>query len=212
MTGIFISLEGPDGSGKSTAARHLEDKLQQLSNQEVILTREPGGSAISEQIRQIILDVHNTSMDARTEALLYAASRRQHLVDVIEPALKANKIVLSDRYVDSSVAYQGAGRQIGLEKVWNLNLFAIDQLLPQLTLYFDIEPEVGLKRIQQSRQQAQDRLEKEQLAFHQRVAAAYQSLCQQFPERIVAIDANQSPQQVVQSCLDVIMQRFNLGE
>ncbi|MGL5885687.1 MAG: dTMP kinase, partial [Bombilactobacillus sp.] len=113
MTGIFISLEGPDGSGKSTAAKKILLQLQQLSTQEVVLTREPGGSAIAEQLRDIILDVHNSAMDARTEALLYAAQRRQHIVDVILPALQANKIVLSDRYIDSSVAYQGAGRQLG---------------------------------------------------------------------------------------------------
>ena len=110
VTGIFIYLEGPDGAGKSTAAQSLVPLMEQVSQQEVVLTREPGGSQIAEQIRQVILDVNNSAMDQRTEALLYAAARRQHLVDVILPALAANKIVLSDRYIDSSVAYQGAGR------------------------------------------------------------------------------------------------------
>ncbi|NUG39265.1 dTMP kinase [Lactobacillus mellis] len=212
MTGIFISLEGPDGSGKSTAAKKILPQLQQLSTQEVVLTREPGGSAIAEQLRDIILDVHNSAMDARTEALLYAAQRRQHIVDVILPALQANKIVLSDRYIDSSVAYQGAGRQLGMQEIWQLNLFATQKLLPQLTLYFDIPPAVGLKRIQQKRVQAADRLEKEQLDFHQRVTAAYQQLIKQDADRIVKIDALQTPDQVVADCLAIISQRFNLGD
>lgn len=212
MTGIFISLEGPDGSGKSTAAKKIVLQLQQLSTQEVVLTREPGGSAIAEQLRDIILDVHNSAMDARTEALLYAAQRRQHIVDVILPALQANKIVLSDRYIDSSVAYQGAGRQLGMQEIWQLNLFATQKLLPQLTLYFDIPPAVGLKRIQQKRAQAADRLEKEQLDFHQRVTAAYQQLIKQDADRIVQIDALQTPDQVVADCLAIISQRFNLGD
>ncbi|MBI0106695.1 dTMP kinase [Lactobacillus sp. W8089] len=212
MTGIFISLEGPDGSGKSTAAKKIVPQLQQLSTQEVVLTREPGGSAIAEQLRDIILDVHNSAMDARTEALLYAAQRRQHIVDVILPALQANKIVLSDRYIDSSVAYQGAGRQLGMQEIWQLNLFATQKLLPQLTLYFDIPPAVGLKRIQQKRAQAADRLEKEQLDFHQRVTAAYQQLITQDADRIVKIDAQQTPDQVVADCLAIISQRFNLGD
>lgn len=212
MTGIFISLEGPDGSGKSTAAKKIVPQLQQLSTQEVVLTREPGGSAIAEQLRDIILDVHNSAMDARTEALLYAAQRRQHIVDVILPALQANKIVLSDRYIDSSVAYQGAGRQLGMQEIWQLNLFATQKLLPQLTLYFDIPPAVGLKRIQQKRAQAADRLEKEQLDFHQRVTAAYQQLIKQDADRIVKIDALQTPDQVVADCLAIISQRFNLGD
>ncbi|KJY51361.1 Thymidylate kinase [Bombilactobacillus mellis] len=212
MTGIFISLEGPDGSGKSTAAKKIVPQLQQLSTQEVVLTREPGGSAIAEQLRDIILDVHNSAMDARTEALLYAAQRRQHIVDVILPALQANKIVLSDRYIDSSVAYQGAGRQLGMQEICQLNLFATQKLLPQLTLYFDIPPAVGLKRIQQKRAQAADRLEKEQLDFHQRVTAAYQQLIKQDADRIVKIDALQTPDQVVADCLAIISQRFNLGD
>lgn len=187
-------------------------QLQQLSTQEVVLTREPGGSAIAEQLRDIILDVHNSAMDARTEALLYAAQRRQHIVDVILPALQANKIVLSDRYIDSSVAYQGAGRQLGMQEICQLNLFATQKLLPQLTLYFDIPPAVGLKRIQQKRAQAADRLEKEQLDFHQRVTAAYQQLIKQDADRIVKIDALQTPDQVVADCLAIISQRFNLGD
>lgn len=194
------------------AAKKILPQLQQLSTQEVVLTREPGGSAIAEQLRDIILDVHNSTMDARTEALLYAAQRRQHIVDVILPALQANKIVLSDRYIDSSVAYQGAGRQLGMQEIWQLNLFATQKLLPQLTLYFDIPPAVGLKRIQQKRAQAADRLEKEQLDFHQRVTAAYQQLIKQDADRIVKIDALQTPDQVVADCLAIISQRFNLGD
>lgn len=208
VTGIFISLEGPDGAGKSTAAQSLVPLMEQVSQQEVVLTREPGGSQIAEQIRQVILDINNSEMDQRTEALLYAAARRQHLVDVILPALAANKIVLSDRYIDSSVAYQGAGRQIGTQAVWQLNMFATEQLLPQLTLYLDVPAEVGLSRIQHQRTTGLDRLEQEQLAFHKRVQQAYMQLLQDNPQRIKRVDATQAPAQVVQNCLQIMMTQF----
>lgn len=208
MTGIFISLEGPDGSGKSTAAKQLAKQLPQLLHKAVLLTREPGGSSISEKIRQLILDVNNQQMDAHTEALLYAAQRRQHLVDVIQPALAQGQLVLSDRYVDSSIAYQGAGRQLGTDEVWQINQFATQNVMPQLTLYFDVAPEVGLARIKQQRATATDRLEQETLAFHQRVHQAYLKLWQQNPQRIKKIDATQTPAAVVAACLQEITTVF----
>ncbi|UQS82423.1 dTMP kinase [Bombilactobacillus folatiphilus] len=196
MAGLFISLEGPDGSGKSTAAQTIVANLTELTTKPILLTREPGGSVISEQIRQVILDVDNTQMDARTEALLYAAQRRQHLVDVILPALKEGQIVISDRYVDSSIAYQGAGRQLGTQAIAQINQFATRGFLPQLTLYFDIPVEVGLARIKQHRVEPEDRLEQEKLAFHQRVQQQYQQLLLENPQRMKRIDAQQSPAQV----------------
>lgn len=210
MQGIFISLEGPDGSGKSTAAPKIVDALKKQTNREILLTREPGGSRISEKIRKLILDVHNMEMDDRTEALLYAAQRRQHLVDVILPALKAGKIVVSDRYVDSSVAYQGAGREIGEQQVWDLNMFAINGILPQITLYFDIDPKIGLNRIANKRAQPEDRLEKEQIEFHERVHKAYLKLLAKNPDRIKKVNANQTPDKVVSDSVKILDDNLSL--
>ena len=171
----------------------------------VRLTREPGGAEISEKIRSLILDPANTAMDARTEALLYAASRRQHLVEVIDPALAAGDMVICDRFVDSSVAYQGGGRQIGEAAVLAMNQFATDGQAPELTLYLDIESAAGLARIQAHRQSRQyDRLDQESLTFHQRVRAAYLRLAQAEPTRIKTIDASQALPQVVADCTQVL--------
>ncbi|APU70873.1 thymidylate kinase [Companilactobacillus crustorum] len=216
MSGIFISFEGPDGAGKTTALKKLMPLLQAKTDQEIVLSREPGGSPISEKIRKIILDIHDEEMDPRTEALLYAASRRQHLIDVILPTLKAGKIMLSDRFVDSSIAYQGGGRQIGTREVAAVNDFAIDGHLPDLTIYFDVTPAVGLARIKKDHEGAMDRLEKEAISFHNRVYDSYIDLLKENPDRIKKIDAQQSPEQVVQDALKVITEKFpetfNKGE
>ncbi|WP_261806654.1 dTMP kinase [Lapidilactobacillus luobeiensis] len=208
MAGFFISFEGPDGAGKSTVIQRLVEPLIKATGQEVIVTREPGGSAIAEQIRHIILDVANTEMDDWTEALLFAASRRQHLVEVVEPALAANKIVLCDRFVDSSIAYQGGGHQLGMAKVAALNDFAIQGHYPDLTLYLDVPVEVGLRRVQKLGA-GFDRLEGQQLAFHERVRATYQQLLKSQSARMVQVDASQPAATVVATCLDVIQQRYN---
>ena len=162
MKGIFITIEGPDGAGKTTVVKELNKMLVETSKMEVVVTREPGGIPISEKIRQIILDPENTEMDERTEALLYAAARRQHLVEKVLPALKEEKLVLCDRFIDSSVAYQGAARGIGEKEVYELNQFAIEGHLPDLTLYLDVPSEVGLERINKGRKAEElDRLDKE---------------------------------------------------
>lgn len=208
MSGIFISFEGPDGAGKTTALEKLTPKLKKLTTQELVVSREPGGSPIAEKIRKIILDINDTEMDDRTEALLYAAARRQHLIDVILPTLEANKILLSDRFVDSSVAYQGGGRQIGTKEVADINDFAIDGHFPDLTIYFDISPEVGLSRIKKDHAEAMDRLEVASMQFHERVHDTYLQLVKDNPDRIVSIDADQAPEKVVSDALEVIKQRF----
>lgn len=208
MSGIFISFEGPDGAGKTTALKKLMPLLQEKTDQEIVLSREPGGSPISEKIRKIILDIHDEEMDPRTEALLYAAARRQHLIDVILPTLAANKIMLSDRFVDSSIAYQGGGRQIGTKEVAEINDFAIDGHLPDLTIYFDVSPDVGLARIKKDHEGAMDRLEKEAISFHNRVYDSYSEIVAANPERIKKIDAEQTPEKVVNDALAVIVQRF----
>ena len=208
MSGIFISFEGPDGAGKTTALEKLLPLLKERTDKEVVLSREPGGSIIAEKIRKIILDIHDEEMDPRTEALLYAAARRQHLVDAVLPALEEGKVMLSDRFVDSSIAYQGGGRQIGTKEVGEINDFAIDGHLPDLTVYFDVTPDVGLGRIRKDHEGAMDRLEKEALSFHQRVYDSYMEIVKNNPDRIKTVDAAQPVEKVVDDTLDVIIKRF----
>lgn len=197
MRGYFITLEGADGSGKTSIIKELQKRLESKGHL-VLTTREPGGSLISEEIRKIILDPQNTLMDARTEALLYAASRRQHLIEVIIPALNQGKIVLCDRYVDSSLAYQGWGRDIGFNEVYELNQFAINNYLPDLTLYIDVKPNIGLARIKGSKR-AQDRLDLEALNFHEKTYQGYQEVLRLFPERVKRVDGEASLEQVVEA-------------
>ncbi|WP_262315713.1 dTMP kinase [Lacticaseibacillus parakribbianus] len=205
MAGTFITFEGPDGAGKTSVLAALMPKLQAHLAKPVRLTREPGGAKLSEAIRELILDPANTEMDARTEALLYAASRRQHLAEVIRPALEAGEVVICDRFVDSSVAYQGAGRQIGEDAVLAMNQFATEGLTPVRTLYLDVPSQVGLARIEAHRQDRQyDRLDRESIAFHQRVRGAYLRLAEREPERIVTIDATKPLAQVVSDCLGTL--------
>lgn len=162
-----------------------------------VVTREPGGIEIAEKIRSIILDPLHTAMDARTEALLYAAARSQHLAEKVEPALKAGKAVICDRFVDSSLVYQGYARGLGIENVWTINRFAIGDLMPDVTLYLDIEPEVGLARIDAHDGREVNRLDLENLEFHRKVREGYFLLKEQFPERIRVIDASMKQEAVL---------------
>jgi dTMP kinase len=187
--GIFITIEGPDGSGKTTIIQMLAENLER-EGFEVIATREPGGIEIAEQIRKVILDPDNTEMDSRTEALLYAAARRQHLAEKVRPALEKGKIILCDRFVDSSLAYQGHARGLGIDEVYSINEFAIEDMMPELTLYFDIAPEVGLERINKNKGREVNRLDMEKLEFHQKVREGYMILADRFADRIVKIDAS----------------------
>lgn len=161
-----------------------------------VVTREPGGIEIAEKIRSIILDPLHTAMDARTEALLYAV-RDQHLAEKVEPALRAGKAVICDRFVDSSLVYQGYARELGIENVWAINRFAIGDLMPDVTLYLDIEPEVGLARIDAHDGREVNRLDLENLEFHRKVREGYFLLKEQFPERIRVIDASMKQEDVL---------------
>ncbi len=207
MAGLFISFEGPDGAGKTTVLSAIAEQLDTANRTDILVTREPGGNQISEAIRKIILDPQNTQMDVRTEALLYAASRRQLIQETIRPALAAGKVVLCDRFVDSSVAYQGAGRQIGEEAVYQMNQFATEGLTPDLTIYVDVPSEVGLARIKAHRQNV-DRLDAEALSFHKRVRAAYLRLAKKFPERIITVDATQPVADVISQAMTLITDRM----
>ncbi len=204
---LFITFEGGEGSGKSTALRKISELLIE-KGYETVLTREPGGTPISEEIREVILDKKNTDMDKRTEALLYAASRRQHLVQRVWPALKEGKIVLCDRYLDSSLAYQGGARGIGLEEVLNINLFATENTYPDLTLLFDIDPKLGLARIAANASREVNRLDLEKLSFHEGVRKTFLELAARYPERFVIIDASKSPEEVVADSMKVILARL----
>lgn len=200
---MFITFEGPDGSGKSTIIQKVYDYLIE-NNFDVIKTREPGGSPIAEKIRNLILDTENTEMGYRTEALLYAASRAQHVEETILPALNENKIVLCDRFLISSLAYQGVGRDLGIENVRKINEFAINGVFPDFVLFFDVDPITTLKR--KSSLDTADRLEKEGNNFHERVYNGYKEILNS-EKNIEIIDATQSVEDVFNQCIKVLKRR-----
>lgn len=201
--GIFITFEGGEGAGKTTAIQLLKQELEKRG-QQVMVTREPGGIPIAERIREVILDVKHTEMDSRTEALLYAGARRQHLIEKVLPALQRGEIVLCDRFIDSSLVYQGYARGLGMEEVGRINAFAIQDTMPSLTFWIDIEPEAGLQRIAANRAHEINRLDQEKLSFHQKVREGYQLLAEQNPGRIVRIDAMLPPEGIVQRIIEEI--------
>ena len=206
--GLFISIEGPDGSGKTTIAKMVVDKLNS-EGYKTLYTREPGGVKIAENIRDIILDVKNTNLDARCEALLYAASRRQHLVEKVIPAINDGYIVISDRFVDSSLAYQGYARGIGIDEVYSINMFAIDKTWPDLTILLDISPSVGLKRIMENRQNEINRLDLEDINFHNKVHQGYEIIKEKYKDRITLVDANKSVDEVFEQVYKLVKNKIN---
>ncbi|MCQ2792096.1 MAG: dTMP kinase [Bacilli bacterium] len=204
---MFITIEGCEGSGKTSAIKELT-KLLKKNHHKFILTREPGGPRISEDIRQIILDKRNTMMDKRTEALLYAASRRQHLVETVWPKLKEGYIVICDRYLDSSLAYQGGARNIGIDNVLKMNMFATEGTFPDLTFLLDIDPKIGLARINKNKQREVNRLDLESLNFHNRVRKSFLLLAKRYPKRFVVIDAKKSTELVCKEIYSTIKKRL----
>lgn len=207
MSGIFITFEGPDGSGKTTAINEISKYFNNLGF-DTIITREPGGSALAEKIRDILLDTNN-NVNEHAEALLYAASRAQHVSDTIKPALSLGKVVLCDRFLDSSLAYQGVARNLGINSVLKLSDFAMQGVVPNLTIFFDLKPEIGLTRIKKNRSHEINRLDLEHISFHEKVYNGYKAVSEMFPDRIKTIDASLSIPEVLSQSLNVIKQYLN---
>lgn len=208
MSGYFITFEGGEGAGKTTILHAVSNKLKE-KGYDVITTREPGGIRIAEQIREIIHNPDHTEMEERTEALLYAAARRQHLVEKVFPALEQGKIILCDRFIDSSLAYQGHARGLGIDEVFSINQFVIKDCMPDLTLFFDIDPKKGLERIAANKDRERNRLDLENIDFHELVYEGYQILTKRFSNRIKKIDAEQSLEAVEKAAMDCIIAKIN---
>nr|WP_106782119.1 dTMP kinase [Lysinibacillus timonensis] len=205
---LFITFEGPEGAGKTTVIKKIVERME-LQKIDVLATREPGGIEIAEKIREVILNPAHTAMDERTEALLYAAARSQHFYEKVLPALSEGKLVLCDRFIDSSLAYQGYAREIGIEEVLAINEFAIGKRMPDVTVLFDIEPEVGLARIEAHSAREVNRLDVENLAFHKRVRAGYYEVMKRYPERIHKVNAEQELEQVTEEVWKIIEKVLN---
>ena len=207
--GAFLSIEGLDGSGKGTQIRLLTDTIDRFGF-ELVLSREPGGCPISEKLRDIILDKNNTEMDDITEAILYAASRAQHVRQVIRPAVAAGKVLLCDRFVDSSVAYQGGGRQLGVQKVLDINASAVDGTMPMATIYLDVDHETSMKR--RAAATELDRMELAGDSFHARTEAGYRELIRRDPERFIVVDATRTPEEIGKEVAEKVIARLMEAE
>ena len=206
--GLFITFEGTDGAGKTTQTQRLSADLRRASY-DVCLTREPGGTPISEQIRDMLLNPDHSEMAATTELLLYAASRAQHVSEVIKPALEAGKVVISSRFADATVVYQGYGRGLDLERIHRLNRIATDGITPDVTFVLDLPVDIGLQRVQRSRG-GLDRLEREKIEFHRQLREGYRALARQEPQRLKIIDAQVNPEQVyaqIQAAIGPLLQK-----
>lgn len=205
---MFITFEGPEGSGKTSVLKFVTKKLID-EGYNILVSREPGGTPIAEEIRNVILSKENTKLDPIAEALLYAASRRQHLVEKIWPAIKEGKIVICDRFLDSSLAYQGGARGLGVDKILNINLFATEGFYPELTLFFSIDPKLGLERINRNKNREVNRLDLEKLDFHTKVENTFCELAERFKDRYVVIDASKSFEEVCETVYNVIRNKLN---
>lgn len=210
--GRFITFEGGEGAGKTTLIQSLAEALSAQGYQ-VVITREPGGSPLGEKIRSLVLEKDaEVKISSKAELLLFLAARAQHLEEVIMPALKAGKIVLCDRFNDSTVAYQGGARGMGIDYVQNLCNAVCQDVCPDLTFYLDIEPSLGLARAAscEARQGHIDRIESEKLRFHENVRAAFHSLVSRYPERIHVLDAERSAKKVLEEAMVALQERLKL--
>ncbi len=203
MKGYFITFEGTDGSGKTSVIKEVEKHFKN-KGYDVLVTREPGGIRISEKIRDILLGKEYPEMDPRTEALLFAAYRRQHLIEKIKPALEAGMLVLCDRYVDSSLVYQGIARNLGIDEVWSINAFAIENFLPELTILVDVLPEIALARVFNNQNREVNRLDLETRSFHDMTYHGYQTLLKKFPGRMKAINGDDTIAHVSSNAISLI--------
>ncbi len=202
--GKFITFEGCDGCGKSTQLRMFSEYLSQEGIPH-IFTREPGGGKISEQIREILLSGKNLEMTDECEALLYAAARVQHLSDRVEPALAEGKLVICDRYVDSSLAYQAFARGLGVDFVTKINSFALENYLPDVTVFIDLTPEAAFKRKHGADEN--DRMELAGMAFHKKVYEGYKTLASTYPERVICVDGNKTPKEIFEDILTILKEK-----
>lgn len=202
---MLVAFEGIDGSGKSTVFNRIKEETSNtnLENQ-LVFTREPGGTRISEDIRRLIISPDYEKMDPKTETLLYAAARRQNLTEKIIPALDANKVVLADRFIDSSLVYQGIGRNIGIQVVAKINQFVLGNVMPDRVIYFDISPQEAMNRLKKKKQAA-DRFEKENIQFFEKLSLGYRNLINKNPAHYVVIDAQKTPQKVYESVKKVLI-------
>lgn len=203
--GLFITVEGLDGAGKSTQLKFIE-KYFKNRNLDTVFLREPGGTLVGEKIREILLDRENTSMKETTEAFLYAAARAQLVSEIILPSLMEGKVVVCDRYIDSTLAYQGFGREMGLEKVLEINKWAIDGVIPDLTILLSLDNKNSMSRVENS--SLKDRIEMESLEFHTRVRLGYETIKDMFKDRIKEIEANKSIEEInniIKSELDLLL-------
>lgn len=204
--GKLITFEGGEGAGKTTVMQAIADEYQ-AKGYDILCTREPGGIKIAEQVRTILLDPDLAGMDGRTEALLYAACRREHLIEKIIPAISQGMVVFCDRFVDSSLAYQGWARGIGLKEIEEINQFAIEHWMPDLTLFFDLDPEIGLHRIQQNEIREFNRLDQEHISFHYKVYEGYREILKTSKPRMVAVNADQPLPQVMAEVRSVLEEK-----
>lgn len=208
--GWFITFEGGEGAGKTFMLNKVKGYLETLGY-DVVATREPGGTELAEKIRNLLIGPEVENMDAITEVLLYAAARREHFKDVIQPALNAKKIVLSDRFFDTSLVYQGLVKKgMRWDQILDINLKATNGKQPDLTIYFDIEPEKGLKRIKTNSQREVNRFDKADLEFHHAARHGYLALKACFPERIKMVDADQYPENVFDDVIEIIFNKLEL--
>lgn len=204
--GFFITLEGGEGAGKSSIALQLAKDLQKY-NSNILITREPGTGKLGEQIREIILDDENIHITDKVEALLFAADRAQHVEDIIKPVLKAGGILICDRYIHSSIAYQGYGRSLKPEDVEYLSLWATDNLIPDLTIFIDVKPETGLNR--KTLQQETNKMENLSLDFHNKVYEGFKTLANKNPETIHTVNGEAQLSEVYESVLNIIIEKIN---
>lgn len=204
--GLFLTVEGPDGAGKTTQIELLRDYLSD-KGYDIIVCREPGGTPISEAVRNIILNKEFTEMGHMTELLLYAAARAQLIEEVIRPALKEGKIVICDRFVESSAVYQGIARGMGIDLVYEVNQFAIGDTMPDLTIMIDLDAEAGISR--KKKQAELDRMESETIDFHKKVVEGYRQLASLYPERIYTVDGNLSIEEIHQQIISQVNKKFH---